>query len=152
MGTLQTYLARTIVNCANDLIAAVERLPEDKRDWSAMGGARSALDQAAECALLNGAIPEMLKARAWDQSFYVAYEGAKSDLKAQGWEAVKSQLLTNSARAAEAAQALDDKDLAISIDCPWGPMTLELIAAYPYWNTCYHEGQVNYIASMLGCL
>jgi hypothetical protein len=31
-------------------------------------------------------------------------------------------------------------------------MTLANIIAYPYWNMSYHEGQVNYIASMLGCL
>jgi hypothetical protein len=28
-------------------------------------------------------------------------------------------------------------------------MTLEQIMSYPYWNMCYHEGQVNYIAAML---
>ncbi len=31
-------------------------------------------------------------------------------------------------------------------------MTVAQIASYPYWNMCYHEGQINYIASMLGCL
>jgi hypothetical protein len=35
---------------------------------------------------------------------------------------------------------------------PWGPMTVSQILGYPFWNMCYHEGQINYIASMLGTL
>jgi hypothetical protein len=45
-----------------------------------------------------------------------------------------------------------DSDLGIEIEMPCGAMTLEQIVSYPYWNMCYHEGQINYIASMLGCL
>ena len=31
-------------------------------------------------------------------------------------------------------------------------MTLAQVIAYPHWNMSYHEGQINYIASMLGLL
>jgi hypothetical protein len=31
-------------------------------------------------------------------------------------------------------------------------MTPAQMITYPHWNMTYHEGQINYIASILGCL
>ena len=45
-----------------------------------------------------------------------------------------------------------DEELGVQVDMPWGPMAMAQIIAYPFWNMCYHEGQINYITSMLGCL
>jgi len=33
-----------------------------------------------------------------------------------------------------------------------GNQSLAEVMAYPYWNMSYHQGQINYIASLLGCL
>jgi hypothetical protein len=52
----------------------------------------------------------------------------------------------------EAIRNLTDEDMRSELQMPWGPMSLEQIAAYPYWNAKYHEGQINFIASILGCL
>ncbi len=38
------------------------------------------------------------------------------------------------------------------IPMPWGPMTVAQMITSPHWNMTYHEGQINYIASILGCL
>ena len=68
------------------------------------------------------------------------------------WDTLRGLLLDNAARVADAitnvpASALDDE-----IQTPFGMMTMEQILAYPQWNMTYHQGQINYIASLLGCL
>jgi len=40
----------------------------------------------------------------------------------------------------------------VEVQMPWGMMTLAQIISYPYWDMSYHEGQINYLASMLVCL
>ena len=153
MTTLQGFLARATAKAAEDLIAAMERVPEDKRDWSPMGDARTALDQAAEVAILNGSTCEMLASRAWPADYDMnQYFQQKADLAAKGWGEVKALLEANTARAVEAIRSLPTEALHEEVAMPWGPFTVAQIASYPYWNACYHEGQINYIASMLGKL
>ena len=150
--TLQEFLARAAEKAAADLEAAVLRLPEDKRGWSPMGDARTALDQAAECAILNGSTADLIQSRTWTWSGdFSEFQRAKTEL-AQDWESLRSLLQTNTAKVMEVIRAIPDDDLSIEIELPWGPTSLAQIASYPYWNMAYHEGQTNYIASMLGCL
>lgn len=146
----QNFLARVTSKAAADLIAAVERLPEDKRDW-APEGSRSALDQAAECAILNGSSSELTQSRKWKPEWTGDWlTAAKSEMKSKGWPEIKSLLESNTAKVVESIKALEDSELEISIEMPWGQMQLDEEASYPYWNMTYHEGQINYIASMLG--
>jgi len=148
--TLQTYLESATPNAAKDLIAAFMRLPEDKRAWSPMGDARTALDQIAECAILNGYVAQTLKSH----KFIMGddYVGEKKRVQ-EDWDALKALFEENTANAVAAIAQTPDEDLDIQVTTPWGePMKLSQIAAYPFWNMCYHEGQINYIASMLGCL
>jgi hypothetical protein len=152
-NTLQAFLARSTTKAAENLAASVERLPDDKRDWCPMGQARTALNQAAECAILNGSTVDLLTHRTWPEDYdFTEYFRRRDELAAQGWDAVKALLEQNTKRAAEKIADLPDEELALEVTMPWGPMTVAQIASYPYWNMSYHEGQVNYIASMLGCL
>lgn len=147
------FIARATAKAADDLVAAFERIPEDKRDWSPMGDARTALDQVAECAMLNGSTADLIRSRTWPEDFDMSqYFEAKAKVVAMGWPAIQGMLKENTAKAVAAASELSADDLTGSINMPWGPMTVEQIASYPFWNMCYHEGQINYIASMLGCL
>ena len=82
---------------------------------------------------------------------FSAFNRAKSELAAD-WSAVRDRLGQNTARVAAVIRATANADLSVEVAMPWGPMTLSQLAAYPYWNMTYHEGQINYIASMLGCL
>ena len=68
------------------------------------------------------------------------------------WDELHARLLENTQKVAAAIRAMPDDALAIEIHMPWGVQTLGAILAYPNWNMTYHEGQINYIASMLGCL
>lgn len=152
MNTLQTFLATAIPKATADLEAALMRLPEDKRNWSAGGDARSALDMVAECAILNGTGVQAIQTRAFPADFdWAAYARQKEELVAD-WPALKAMLDENTARIVEVVRALSDEDLSLEVSMFQSTMTLAQLASYPYWNACYHEGQINFIAFMLGCL
>lgn len=152
MSSLQTFLATSIPKASADLEAALMRLPEDKRNWSAGGDARSALDMVAEVAILNGDTAEMIRTRSGLANFDLEELNRRKAALCDNWPALKAQLDENTAKVVEAIRALPDEDLETEVQMPWGPMTLTQIISYPYWNACYHEGQINFIASMLGCL
>lgn len=148
---LQEFLGRATRKGAADLEAALLRLPDDKRDWSPMGGAaRTALNMVAECAILNGGTIEMIQTRAFLADFdMTAFNRAKTEL-AQDENALLSLLHENTEKVITALDAVAEEDLNVEVSMPWGPMTLAQVMAYPFWNMSYHEGQINYIASLLG--
>ena len=150
-NTSQEFLASAIPKAAANLEAALLRLPADKRNWSPMGKARTALDQVAECAMLSGAMADLLRTRTMEDFDFAEYEQAKAAL-AQDSDAVLPVLRENAAKVAAAIRAVPDEDLGIQIPLPFGLMTLAQIIAHPLANMTYHEGQINYLASMLGCL
>jgi len=150
--TLQNFFADAAQEAATDLETAFLRLPEDKRNWVPDEKSRSAIDQVAECAMLNGYTVGMLTTRVWPPNYdFQEYLREKAEL-AKDWSAVKALLDENTMKVAAAIHEVPDGDLDIQIQMPWGPMALSKIIAYPYWNMTYHQGQINYIASMLGCL
>lgn len=151
-NALQEFLARATLKQREQLEAAIARLPEDKRAWSPMGDARTAVDQFTECAMLNGSTVEMLQTRSFPANFdFATYLEAKAALS-QDWEKVQAMLKENTDRAIAAILAVPEADFNVEVQMPWGPLKLSDIMSYPYWNMSYHEGQINYIASMLGCL
>lgn len=98
-NTLHEFLASSTQKAADELSAAFLRIPEDKRDWTPGGNARSALDQVAECALLNGYTVEMLRTRAFPLGGgFQAYLREKEEAKAQGWEHLSAMLQENTRR------------------------------------------------------
>jgi uncharacterized damage-inducible protein DinB len=151
-NTLQEFLATATQKAADDLATAFLRLPEEERAWSPDGKARTALDQVAECALLNGYTADLIRTRAWPGSGFAGYEHARAEAMAQGWEALRALLQENTARVIAALRAVPEDALPVEIAMPWGAQTMAEIIAYPYWNMTYHQGQINYLASMLGCL
>lgn len=151
MSNLQAFLAGATKQAADDLIAAFERLPEDKRAWSPMGDARTALDQVAECAILNGFSAIALESRSWSDEAVKSYPAEKQRVLADP-ASITPLLVKNTDRAIAAIATMTDDELTRTVQTSFGPMTWDKIASYPYWNMKYHEGQINYIASMLGCL
>ncbi|BCM93620.1 hypothetical protein IAD21_05511 [Abditibacteriota bacterium] len=151
-GTLQSFLADAAHKAAIDLETALMRLPEDKRSWSAGGDARSAIDMVAECAILGGSTAQTIEDHAFPSDFdFARYAGEKDELS-QNVEATLALLHENAARVADAIRAVPDENLEVKVQMPWGPMTLTQLMSYPQWNMAYHEGQINFIASILGCL
>jgi hypothetical protein len=116
-----------------------------------MGKARTAIDMVAEAALLNN-VTEIVTTRSFPADFDMeAYIQAKVELS-QEWGILQPLLQESAALAATTIRTVTADDLKVEVQMPWGPFSLAEVIAYPYWNMKYHEGQINYIASMLGCL
>lgn len=148
--TLQSFLTAATQKAAAELEAALLRLPEDKQGWATAESSRSALDQAAECAMLNGSTADLIKTRKWNfEGDFSEFLRKKSEL-AQSWSGVKAVLDENTAKVIEAIGAVPTDDLEVTVETPFSTMTLAQIVSYPYWNMTYHLGQINYIASILG--
>jgi hypothetical protein len=151
-NTLQNFLTMATQKMADELVTSFQRLPEDKRNWSPGEQSRSALDQAAEIAILNGYTAELIQSRTWTMTDFNVFIKAKAEAVAQGWDHVHALLKENTPKAIAAIGTVPDEDVNIEIAMPWGTSTLAEVMAYPYWNMTYHIGQINYIASILGCL
>lgn len=150
--TIQDFLADAAQKASVDLTTAFLRIPQDKRNWSPDSKARTASDLVAECALLNGYTAVMIATHQLADGAMENYPREKTDLIAQGWEQIQAQLQANTAKIAAAIRAVSDDDIDVVTAMPWGSMTVAQMMSFPHWNMTYHEGQINYIASILGCL
>jgi hypothetical protein len=151
-NALQTFLADATRKAVTDLEAALLRLPEEKRNVSPMGKARPPMDLVAECAMLNGSTVEMIASRRFPENFdWEVYSREKAELCGD-WERLRALLHENTERVITAILAVPEADLNNEFALPWGPTTVAGVCSYPYWNMSYHEGQINYVASMYGCL
>jgi uncharacterized damage-inducible protein DinB len=147
-GTLQTFLIASTEKAARELIEAIEALPEERRSWSPTDRSRSALDQAAECAILNGATAETVILRRMPDSFDMAgFEQAKKEF-ARDWATLRAVLAANTAGFVEVLRSIPDEALNDTVVMPWGDMAMTEVMAYPFWNMTYHLGQVTYISLM----
>ncbi len=149
MPTQQSFLAAATEKAAADLAKAFVMLPEDKRLWQPAESARSAMDQVAECAILTGYMANLLHTRQWPDGQFDLFFAEKADLVAQGWEEIHPRLIESAGRVAAVIAALPDDDLAAEIETPWRTQSVGGWMTYPHWNMTYHEGQINYIASLL---
>jgi uncharacterized damage-inducible protein DinB len=155
LTSVQEFLAEATQKADDDLTVALELIPQEKRSWKPTAAARSALDQIAECAILNGSIVNMIENRYGPPAEFMAKFVSVKEALAQDEEAARALLETNTALVIAAIQAVPDEELDTNIPLPWGPKTwgtktLRDICAHPYWNMTYHQGQIVYIASLLG--
>jgi len=147
-NTLQDYLATATRKASADLAAALLRLPEDKRGWSPGEKSRTALDQVAECAILNEYTAELIQTRTWQADWFADFPAAKAKA-AQDWGTLQARLQEGAARVAAAIADVPDEALADEIQLFGRTMALAEVMARSYWNMTYHEGQIVYIGSLL---
>ncbi len=148
-NTLQEFVADATRRAAKDLLDAALLLPEDARGWQPLGKGRSALDQIAECAMINGNTVEMIQSRQFPTTDMEAWMQAKTRL-AENWGQCAALLQSSAAQSAEAILTVTDDQLPLEIALPWGPFSLAQVIIYPYWNMSYHQGQITYIHSLRG--
>ena len=148
--TLQEFLVTATRKAMTDLEKALDSLPEDKRNFSPGGKARTAADMAAECAILNGVTAQVVVERKMDANFDYAEFTKTKDTLARKPEVLHTLLNSSTEKFIAAITSVPVEDLEVELDLPWGKMTIAQVLAYPYWNMSYHEGQIYYIGSMLG--
>ncbi|MES2464270.1 MAG: DinB family protein [Armatimonadota bacterium] len=149
-NAVQDFLASATQKAADDLIATLETIPPDKRTWKPAEGARSAMDQFAECAILNGSTAETILNRTGPSAEFMGEYATIKDGLVQDEAAARVLLEKNTAQVIAAIRTVPTEDLDATVVMPWGPMALHSLCAYPFWNMTYHQGQIVYIASLLG--
>ncbi|RYX84054.1 hypothetical protein EON83_11985 [bacterium] len=145
MSSLQSFLADSTIKAATTLETALLKLPEDKRNWKPAKDARSALDMVAECAIMNNSVIHMINGGDFPSDWAYIYYKDQIAALCEDWPTLQNLLHENASKVAEVILAIPSADLNHRED-------LADILSYPYWNMSYHEGQINYLAALLGCL
>ncbi len=149
------FLATRLRNAGAALHTACEKMPEDRIAWhpTTEGNAgRDALDQALECAYLNE-----WAARAFQSGQVPPFDSAEYKSKPNQYRNKREALAwlqrgTNVLADAVAAFSADVIGDTISNPITGTQQTWAEFADFFYWNTVYHEGQVNYIQVLYGDL
>jgi uncharacterized damage-inducible protein DinB len=149
----QDQIIKVTQRAVSDLVRAVESLPPDRADWSPPG-ARSALDQLWEVALVPEALINFLEG---DQG---AFEGHAQKMRSQRRAAgalddLAQRAVSETARLCAYIASCPDHLLEEELTLPMGggtTWTRADLLMHHYWNAVYHLGQVNYIQTMLGDL
>ncbi|HLV78799.1 MAG TPA: DinB family protein [Chthonomonadaceae bacterium] len=150
---LPTFLANRLRAAGSDLYAACEKMPDDRLAWHPPvegNTGRDALDQLVECGYLNswaatafrnGALPPL------DATDYKYEKDAHRD-RASALRWLREG--TNDLAAAVEAFPADRLGETFTNPITDEPTTWAEFADFFYWNTIYHEGQVNYIQVLYG--
>ena len=144
--TIQHYIASATEKKTQDLIDAAQNVAGAKQTWKPLDQGRSAVDQIAECALINGASVQVLRDHAWDESGSEDFQEAHASLDTM--DLAVARLRENTAALAAAIRAVPDADLDTTITLPWGESTVADFLLLAYWNMSYHEGQIIYIQTL----
>jgi len=135
----------------DSLFKAARALPADKLDWKPAPGARSALDQLQEIATSYDQFKSAHLERKveWSQEMFGQWMADRSQYT--DLDVLEKMTREGYGKMIADLQAIDPENLTLSVSMPFpGDYTLADIYTYYYWNATYHEGQINYIASLLG--
>jgi uncharacterized damage-inducible protein DinB len=134
-------------SAVNKLVKGVVNVPEEKRGWKLADTSRSALDilnHASYWTLFMGRTLAGESLPASEEEWLSATpelkdpEGARELAERIGREFVA------------VVQALSSQDLEREVEMPWGQQTVAQVILDNYWHLSYHEGQLNYIQTLLG--
>lgn len=148
MITINQIAAKLNRDSSESLIRNIEAMPVDKAEWKALELGRSALNQVQECAVIakmfadtfsNHAIPAME-----DDAFGKSMSELDTVAKAV------AALRANTENLVKAIEAFPAESLEEPVQLPWEqtPNTFAAIMFTNYWNSTYHEGQINFIQTL----
>jgi uncharacterized damage-inducible protein DinB len=148
MTDLQPMLAQMNRTAAAALAKAARELG-DRATWRPLDKGRSALDQVIECAGFNLLGARVFTEHAMPPLDPAAFEqlGRENDTL----EKALALLETGTDRLARAIEAFPSEKLDDKLTLPFGggmEKSFGEIALMSFWNTTYHEGQINYIQTL----
>lgn len=149
--TVQSVAATLIEKVANDLIATVRTMPEDKAQWEPTPDTRSVINQVVECCLANRMWGNTLQTQVHARLPEGVAEQAYKELTTI--EKVTAHLQETSDQLAAIVRNLPDEALPVVVPYPWKPEAGNSVAEccfHPYWNMVYHQGQINFIQTLYG--
>ncbi len=146
--TIQTLAVwRTQRGCEN-LIASASAMPEDRRSWRPLGSGQAVNDLLGECALVNLKWAATLRNRVYTQLSPDVEEPIRAAIRAG--EGLTDCLSRSASELIAAIQSVRDDELTALLETPFGVYTLADCCLIAYWNSVYHEGQINYIQTLSG--
>lgn len=139
---------------AEAVCRSARAIPEDKREWVPMGSARSVKAQMEELATVHIYIIPILQTGeapviTEDQKSRIAERKMALDT----FDKLIDGAIEGAGLIAAAIREVPDSKLedVITLHSRGGvKRTMCEMVARPYWNLCYHEGQINYIQMLLG--
>lgn len=145
MPSIKEIAKSGVMQQAELLVKDTKFIPEEKFAFCPLGCAKTAKDILAEIANGNIMFANVFTGAESDESFgkRVAQASTIDEL---------GKLVIESARVvADAIDSLDEADLEKDVRMPWG-------ATFPLWQAIflptshmtYHDGQINYIQTLLG--
>lgn len=144
----QVALAATL-RMRDDLIRAARAVPTERHNWSPGGVARNTIYLVAHCAATN-----LFFAAIFSSSPLPYQTTEEREAAVEGCETIDQAeaLLNRSVTAVcDAIVALPEQRIGEQMVMPWGermPVALSLLA--PANHMQYHEGQINYLQTLLG--
>lgn len=150
----QTSLVSMINTSAASLDKAAAALGE-KAAWSPLDKGRSALNQIVECGGIMQLSAQTVSGQAFPQMPMEQMRAMRNAALVENdtLEKAVTSLHKGADALTAAVSATSDEDLQnISVTIPFGGgmvKTLAEVVAMCYWNNTYHEGQINYIETLL---
>lgn len=145
--TVQEYVAQVTEKKAQDVIAAARAIVRDQQEWKPLERGRTVLDLVAECAVTNEMSITLLQRRVWD--FAGGGERRQAHAALDTLEKACAKLTETTAALAAAIRVIPDDQLDLEILLPGETSNVAEDLLHSYWNMAYHEGQINYIGSLL---
>lgn len=124
-----------------------KQVREDKLDWKAAEGVRTAHEVACESVTMYGFSAHILDTRNFID---YDYDKAYAEHLTLSVEELLQKAQSDVELLYASILAFPTEDLEKEMDLPWGTMSMFDIMCYPYWNTMYHFGQISYIQTMYG--
>jgi hypothetical protein len=145
MNIPPTTAAYLIEQSYADLLGAAEKLG-DKITWSPNDKGRTALDQVAECIVIGNMLLALLEGTTPLAYKPDVFQAAKDEINTSDKAIVLCKATAEKLTALIQLQTAEQ--LNTIVDTPFGPRSLIRLLMLIYWNNGYHEGQINYIATL----
>jgi hypothetical protein len=149
--TANEVLIRLTEKQIDGVFRAARALPADKLDWKPAPGARSALDQLQEIATALAQFEQIYEEKKIDFDEAKFGKWVEERSKITSIDELEARCRKETAGLIDRINKTDPANFSDPVDLPFpgGPYTYVDVLGYHYWNCSYHEGQINYIASLL---
>lgn len=125
---------------AEMLVKDADYVPDEMLDWSPMDYGKSVLTILYECASANTLIAAAISGAQEHKKY------KKTDLAT-----LQKDVLESAQTVCDAIDSLSDADMEGDIQMPWGAiMPASIAIMLPDSHMSYHDGQINYIQTLLG--
>lgn len=144
------FLIYLIEREIDSLFRAARALPADKLAWQPGPATRSALCQLQEVATASEQFWSIYETKTmeWSDEAFAKWKEERS--KITDLDELEKLTRANLGKVVEYIRGLDPSEYTVPVSLPFGnDFKMADVLAYPYWNMSYHEGQINYIASLL---